>query len=88
MNYQLLITRRAQKQMAKLGKELQERVDKAILTLLSDPRPPNSLKLSTRKAWRLKIGEIRVVYEIYDKKRTIVILLVDFRKNIYKHLKP
>ena len=87
MNYQLLITSQAEKQMAKLGKNLQDKVDEAILTLESNPRPPNSLKLTTRKAWRLKIGEIRVVYEIDDKKKVVIILMVDFRKNIYKHLK-
>jgi mRNA-degrading endonuclease RelE of RelBE toxin-antitoxin system len=41
-------------------------------------RPGNRLQ------WRMRIGEFRVIYEIDDKKRIILVLHIGHRRDIYR----
>jgi len=47
-----------------------------ILALAIDPRPSGTAKLAGSDLWRLRIGDVRVIYAIDDRKRTVVILRV------------
>jgi mRNA interferase RelE/StbE len=38
---------------------------------------------TTKRSWRLRIGNIRVVYEVVSDKKIIYINDIDFRGNIY-----
>jgi len=61
-------------------------LDRAILGLKSNPRPPGSRKLrySTIGGYRLRVGDYRVIYDIDDEQREIVILRVMHRRDIYR----
>jgi mRNA interferase RelE/StbE len=48
------------------------------------PRPEGCTKLSGRDAWRLRIGEYRVVYEIDDAGKRVVIVVVAHRRDAYR----
>jgi mRNA interferase RelE/StbE len=75
---------RAEKALAKLPKDARERIGKAIDGLEHEPRPHGSKKLATREAFRIRIGNHRVVYEIDDAKKTVTVLDVGDRKEIYR----
>jgi mRNA-degrading endonuclease RelE of RelBE toxin-antitoxin system len=47
-----------------------------ILALARDPRPPGSASLAGGPFWRLRVGDIRIVYGIDDGASRIVILRV------------
>ena len=48
-----------------------------------DPREHNNTKyIATDKVWRLRVGDYRVFFDIYDK--TVSILFVEHRKKAYK----
>jgi mRNA interferase RelE/StbE len=83
MEYAVTILRRAQRELAGLPSEAYQRVRDAIRGLAQNPRPPGCLKLTGREGWRIRIGVYRVIYEIDDSKRTITILHVGHRRNIY-----
>jgi len=83
MNYEVLTLRRAQKHLADLPSREYDRLKVAIFALGDNPRPHNSLKLSGRPGWRLRIGDYRVIYEIDDSSRTVTILDVGNRRDIY-----
>lgn len=83
MNYILLILRRAQKQLATLNKPEFERVRDAIALLADNPRPVSCKKLVGRDGWRIRVGDYRVIYEIDDSRREIIILDVGHRRDIY-----
>ena len=83
MKYNLLILRRAQKELANLDKTDFERVREAIVLLAENPRPNNCKKLVGRNGWRIRAGNYRVIYEINDTKHEITVLNVGHRRDIY-----
>jgi len=78
------ILRSAQKQLSRLEKRAQERSIFAILALANNPRPDGCRKLTGRSAWRIRIGDYRVIYEIEDDRLRILVVSVGHRKEIYR----
>lgn len=83
MNYTLNIQRRVQKQLAKLPSNIYELVRDSIRNLSTEPRPLGCLKLTNRSAWRIRVKNYRVIYEIDDQKQTILIVDIGHRRDIY-----
>ena len=83
MSYQVLILRRAQKELARLHGGDYERVRDAIIALAQDPRPPGCRKLTVHEGWRIRIGNYRVIYEIDDRKQTVTVLHIGHRRDVY-----
>lgn len=84
MSYTISITRRAQRELARLPAKGYEHVRDAIFALAQDPRPRGCLKLTAREGWRIRIGKYRVIYEIDDKHHTVVVLHVGLRRDVYR----
>ena len=84
MSYSLLILRRAQKELSNLPEDVYKKIKQAILKLSKNSRPYGCKKLKGREGWRIRVGNYRVVYEINDKDKSIIILHVGHRKDIYK----
>ena len=82
--YRVTILRRAQKELGALAGEAYTRVRDAIGGLAQEPRPPGCLKLTGREGWRIRIGDYRVVYEIDDSGRTVTVLHVGHRRDVYR----
>ncbi len=54
-----------------------ERLRTAIRNLANNPRPPGVRKIEgTGKAYRIRVGAYRVVYEVYDEENLVLILRV------------
>lgn len=85
MHYELLIERRAEKDLKKLDANLFSVVAEKIKPLSENPHPPGSRKLSgSQNDWRIRIGDYRVLYEIDTKSRTIKIMRVKHRREVYR----
>lgn len=84
MSRRVLIVRRAQKELAQLPGGSYERVRDAIGALAQDPRPSGCLKLTGREAWRIRVGDYRVIYEIDDHQQVVTILHVGHRRDVYR----
>jgi mRNA interferase RelE/StbE len=85
--YEIEISKRAAKALAKLSREARERVAKEIDQLSHDPRPPGCEKLGVSgAAYRIRVGEYRVVYDLADKIRLVKVTSVGHRKDIYRRL--
>ena len=84
MSYELLILKKAQKELSVIPQKEYDRIKMSIFDLAQNPRPINCLKLSGREGWRIRIGNYRVIYEIDDKKKIVNILQIGHRKYIYK----
>lgn len=82
--YAVFIERYAQKQIAKLDKKIIPVVKEAIAGLAIDPRPFGYKKLKGEEAYRIRIGDYRIIYEIEDDKIIVTVVSVGHRKNIYK----
>jgi mRNA interferase RelE/StbE len=84
MKYAILIEKSAQKALAKLPQPIQDRIIQAIWSLAEIPRPSDVKKLTGRDAWRIRIGDYRVIYEIHDKELRILVLMIGHRKDVYR----
>lgn len=62
--YQVFVQPSAQKEIERLPKPAQKKVIKVLLTLAENPRPINCRKLVGTDAWRVRVGEYRIVYLI------------------------
>ena len=83
MNYAVSILRRAQKELGQLSSPSFERVCDATRTLAENPRPSGCRKLVGRDGWRIRVGDYRVIYQIDDPARTVLVLHVGHRRDIY-----
>lgn len=68
-------------------KKVQRQLVRKIESLQKDPRPSNSKLLdSTKKIYRLRSGDYRIVYQIKDKRLLVLVAKVANRKDVYKNL--
>jgi len=82
--YTLHIKQSAQKELDALDDALFARIDRKILALADNPRPPGCKKLSGFKdQWRIRIGNYRVVYVIEDAIITVTVTRVAHRREVY-----
>ncbi len=84
MSYAVSILRRAQRELEGLPREEFARVAHALRGLAAVPRPPGCRKLTGRNAWRVRIGSYRVIYEIDDRRRTVLVVHVGHRRDAYR----
>jgi mRNA interferase RelE/StbE len=56
-----------------------------IKALAENPRPSSCLKLTgSKNDWRIRIGDYRVLYEIDEKTKTVRIMRVRHRREVYR----
>jgi len=79
-------SRRVEIEIASLPGQVRERVIQAIHSLREDPRPPGAAKMmgEMRGAWRIRVGDCRVIYDVDDDRRLVIILLVLHRREVYR----
>jgi len=84
-SYRLDVSATAEKQIRKLGKVDQLRVLRAMASLVTDPRPAGSRKLSgLDDTYRVRVGVFRVIYSIEHRRLVIIVLKVGHRREIYR----
>ena len=84
MKYTIVIEKTAQKALASISPPFQDRMIEAIRMLAENPRPAGVKKLSGRDAWRIRIGDYRVIYEIRDQQLLVLVVVIGHRKDVYR----
>lgn len=84
MSYTVFVDRFAQKQIMKLDKKAVPLIKTAIAGLAENPRPQGYIKLKGEEAYRIRVGNYRIIYEIDDGKITVTVVAVGHRKDIYR----
>ena len=84
MSHTLRILPRAERQLAALDSKSYDSIKKKIYALAEEPRPLGCRKLKGYLGWRVRVGDYRIVYEIDDASRTVTVLRVGHRKEIYR----
>jgi mRNA interferase RelE/StbE len=83
--YRVDLAPAAVRQLRKLDRAAQRRVQAAVELLATDPRPPGSTKLAGGDgAWRVRTGAYRIIYEIQDDVVLVLVLAVGHRREIYR----
>jgi mRNA interferase RelE/StbE len=82
--YRLLIKPSAAKELEALPKKTRTKVVARISGLAIEPRPPGSEKLSGAEKYRVRQGVYRVVYAVDDVERSVLIVKIAHRKDVYR----
>lgn len=82
--YKITMTPKAKKELDKLPLKDFRRLDKAIWTLAQNPRPRGVKKLRGPH-YRIRVGNWRVVYAVFDRDQLVIVGKVARRsKHIYE----
>ena len=84
MTYRIEISRRAAKAVVSLDKPLRRKILAAIDALSGNPRPVGCKKLSGQQAWRIRVGDYRIIYEIHDQVLLVILVDIGHRREIYR----
>lgn len=84
MRCRIEIAPAAVRQLRKLDRVAQRRVQAAIELLAGEPRPSGAVKLVGGDGeWRVRTGDYRIVYEIHDNVLVVLVVAVGHRRDIY-----
>jgi mRNA interferase RelE/StbE len=85
MPYTLLIKSSAAKELEAIdGVAMRRKLVDAIQSLAVTPRPAQCKKLVGRDAaYRLRVGDYRIVYTVNDHQVVVEIIKVDHRREVY-----
>ena len=87
MSYEVRLRRAAQKGLDGVSDQEYGRLARAISALEQNPRPSGVKKLAHGGLWRVRVGQLRIVYAIDDEARVVTIVRVARRKeDTYKGL--
>ncbi len=74
----------AEKELRKLPAQAIARIVQAVGRLADNPHPPGSIKLAGSEAYRLRVGDYRVIYTVYSDMLVIEVVKVGPRKDVYR----
>jgi len=83
-NYRVLIRKSAADELGRIPTKDLRRIVKRIRSLGDEPRPHGCEKLSAQERYRLRQGDYRVVYSIDDSVRTVEVVKIGHRSEIYR----
>ena len=87
MSYQVFwADKKVKKVFDELSSLIQSRIQKEIKDLSLNQRPSGVKKLSgkLKDVWRLRIGDYRLLYDIDDKTKRVILLDLGHRQQIYR----
>ena len=83
--HEIYLEKSAEKDLRKLPVSVLQRVLVHLRALSVDPRPPGCHKIAgSKKDWRIRIGDYRMIYEIDDHARTVKVMRVRPRREVYR----
>ncbi len=75
----------ARKELKRLDRSIIPRILKLVQRLAENPHPPGSRKiLGSKNTFRVRTGDYRVVYSVFDDVLLIQIVRVGHRKEVYR----
>jgi mRNA interferase RelE/StbE len=84
MRFQIILPKSVQKELNRLPDDIVDRILALLAGLETTPRPPGVKKLKGRDAWRVRVGDYRVIYEIHDRALQIMVITVGHRRQVYR----
>lgn len=83
--YRIVFTKSADKALRKMPRSIARRIRERLDRVAADPyaRPPNVTRLQNRPGFRLRVGNWRVIYEIWGDELVILVLVIGSRGEVY-----
>ncbi len=81
--YRIAVARSARKQLLTIPSHDRQKVQAAIDDLIHTPRPSGVKKLKGQENYRIRVGNYRILYAIFDNVLLVEIVKVGQRGNFY-----
>jgi mRNA interferase RelE/StbE len=82
--YRIQISATAWRQLMRLDEKTQDKISAKIESLEQNPRPSGCKKLQgEERLYRVRIGNFRVVYDVFDDVLVVLVVAIGDRKDIY-----
>ena len=82
--YRIAFRPAALRELRRIDRSTQPRIQGAISFLAKDPRPPASRPLQGRDGYRLRVSDYRIIYTIDDGVLLIVVVTIGHRRDVYQ----
>jgi mRNA interferase RelE/StbE len=83
--YRVEFDARAFDEIMELSEKMQQRIFAATDALEANPRPAGVEKMKGEEnAWRVRVGDYRIIYEIHDKVLLVAVMNVGHRREVYR----
>ncbi len=83
--YEVNLERSAENDLKRLPASTFQRILPQIKSLAENPRPHRCHKITgSKNDWRIRIGDYRVIYEIEEETKTVRIMRVRHRREVYR----
>ena len=79
MSYRVELHRAARREVRELSANVRERVFDILGRLPEEPRPRGARKLSGRSEWRIRVGDYRIIYRVFDADEYILVTQITRR---------
>ena len=80
--YEVVFTKKAEKDFDSLDVGIKQRVVQVLERIKLDPKPFLK-RLSGTDSHRLRVGDYRVIIDLEEAKKELVVLKIGHRKNVY-----
>ncbi len=85
--YHIELKPAADRDLAKIGTKNQKQLARRIDALAENPRPRGAKKLEgVSDLHRIRCGAYRIIYQIHDDIRLVLVLRVRHRRDAYRHI--
>lgn len=82
--FRIEFTTAAAREIRKLDPQIRRRILSGVTDLERDPRPHGCRKLAGYdNAWRIRVGDYRVLYEVIDEQVLVTVVRVAHRRAVY-----
>lgn len=88
MQYEVKAKPAAARDIKKFSSDVREAIIEAAGQLRLDPYPRGSKKLKglSEEAWRLRVGDYRIIYTVDEQAETIWLMRARHRREVYEDL--
>jgi mRNA interferase RelE/StbE len=84
LTWRLELGRRAEKELASLPDAIMQRILDRLQKLAENPHGPGTKKLQGGGGYRLRVGDYRVLYDVFLQERVIAVYAVGHRRDVYR----
>lgn len=89
MKYKVEFSKPAEEQLESIPKSDVKKILKRAEKLGSDPFPPGyeHIKGSQIETYRVRQGDYRILYTVYEERLIVLVIKIGHRKEVYRHLR-
>ena len=82
--YRVVVLRAPSRSIERLPRSVADNVTRRILAFVENPPPQGAKPLRGFRAFRLRVGDYRVIYEVDDGERIVTVRDVGHRQEVYR----